>query len=61
MTNEDDATMYLYYLILECNFLGLWHRIMDNEKWERRKRINVRRDVEIGSQVMRVKYSRNDF
>jgi hypothetical protein len=34
---------------------------MDNEKWERRKRINVRGDVEIGNQLMRVKSSRNDF
>jgi hypothetical protein len=34
---------------------------MDNEKWEKRKRINVRRNVEIGNQVMRVKFSRNDF
>ncbi len=34
---------------------------MDNEKWEKRKRINVRGDVEIGNQVMRIKSSRNDF
>ncbi len=53
--------MFLCICILECNFLGLWHRIMDNEKWERRKRINVRGDVEIGNQLMRVKSSRNDF
>jgi hypothetical protein len=61
LTSEDDVTMYFYSLILECNFLGLWHRFMDNEKWEKRKRINVKGDAEIGNQVMRVKSSRNDF
>jgi hypothetical protein len=34
---------------------------MDNGKWENGRRINVRRDVEIGNQFMRVKSSRNDF